>query len=166
MKTTAPLQLDIYFFDSLSIRVNPKGSLNYHLTEAQLDIDAEYCLNTEDPTKHKVILTVRNRPEDPSSATYLFSATVIGIFTISNPSDQNSLPHVVVTGSSMLFGAIREMLLTLTGRGPFPNLILPTVSSKLFIELFENQMKAQTKTPDSPKTRTIQKPRKARKKGS
>ena len=165
MKTTAPLQLDIYFFDSLSIRVNPKGSLNYRLTGEQLVIDAEYSLNTEDPTKQKVSLTVRNHPEDPS-ATYLFSATVIGIFTISDPSDQNSLPHVVVTGSSMLFGAIREMLLTLTGRGPFPNLILPTVSSKLFIELFENQMKIQTKTTDSPKTRTIKKPRKNQKKSS
>lgn len=165
MKTTAPLRLNLYFFDSLSIRVNPKGSLNYHLTEEQLDIDAEYCLNTEDPTKHKAILTVRNRPED-SSATYLFSATVIGIFTISAPAGQNSLPHVVVTGSSMLFGAIREMLLNLTGRGPFPNLILPTVSSRIFIELFENQMKNQTETPDSSKTGTIQKPRKNRKKNS
>ena len=164
MKTTAPLRLDVYFFDSLSIRVNPKGSLNYQLTEDQLLIDAKYCLNTEDPTKHKVTLTVQNRPEN-SSATYLFSATVIGIFTIPNPADQNSLPHVVVTGSSMLFGGIREMLLNLTGRGPFPNLILPTVSSRIFIELFEEQTKNQTAAPDSPKPGTIQKPRKNRKKG-
>ena len=164
MKTTAPLRLDIYFFDSLSIKVNPKGSLNYHLTEEQLVIDAEYSLNMEDPTKHKVILTVQNRPKDPS-ATYLFSATVIGIFTISDPADQNSLPHVVVTGSSMLFGGIREMLLNLTGRGPFPTLLLPTVSSRIFIEIFEKQMENQKKTLDSSKTETIQKPRKNRKKG-
>ena len=165
MKTTAPLRLDIYFFDSLSIKVNPKGSLNYHLTEEQLVIDAEYSLNMEDPTKHKVILTVQNRPEDPS-ATYLFSATVIGIFTISDPADKNSLPHVVVTGSSMLFGGIREMLLNLTGRGPFPNLLLPTVSSRIFIEIFEKQMEHQKKTLDAPKTETTQKPRKNRKKDS
>lgn len=165
MKTTAPLRLDIYFFDSLSIKVNPKGRLNYHLTEEQLVIDAEYSLNMEDPTKHKVILTVKNRPEDPS-ATYLFSATVIGIFTVSDPADQNSLPHVVVTGSSMLFGGIREMLLNLTGRGPFPTLILPTVSSRIFIELFEEQTKNQTAVPDFPKSGTVQKPRKNRKKGS
>ena len=165
MKTTAPLRLDIYFFDSLSIKVNPKGSLNYHLTEEQLVIDAEYSLNMEDPTKHKVILTVQNRPEDPS-ATYLFSATVIGIFTISDPADQNSLPHVVVTGSSMLFGGIREMLLNLTGRGPFPTLLLPTVSSRIFIEIFEKQMENQKKTLNASKTETIQKPRKNRKKDS
>lgn len=164
MKTTAPLRLDIYFFDSLSIKVNPKGNLNYQLTEDQLVIDAEYSLNMEDPTKHKVTLIVRNRPEDPS-ATYLFSATVIGIFTISDPADQNSLPHVVVTGSSMLFGGIREMLLNLTGRGPFPNLLLPTVSSRIFIEIFEKQMKDQTEIRDSQNTGTSSKPRKIRRKG-
>ena len=165
MKTTAPLRLDIYFFDSLSIKVNPKGNLNYQLTEDQLVIDAEYSLNMEDPTKHKVTLIVRNRPEDPS-ATYLFFATVIGIFTISDPADQNSLPHVVVTGSSMLFGGIREMLLNLTGRGPFPTLLLPTVSSRIFIEIFEKQMENQKKTLNASKTETIQKPRKNRKKDS
>ena len=65
----------------------------------------------------------------------------------------------------MLFGGIREMLLNLTGRGPFPTLLLPTVSSSIFIDIFGKQMENQKKTLDAPKTEIIQKPRKIRKKG-
>ena len=135
-QTTAPLQLDAYFFDSLSVKTNPKGDPGYRLSEDELVIKVRYGMRKDDPTKHKVEMTVRNDPKNPK-ATYWFSIIVLGFFTVPESPEAQTL--IVVTGSSMIFGVIREILLNITSRGPHPHLMLPTISSKVFVDIFSQE---------------------------
>jgi preprotein translocase subunit SecB len=65
---------------------------------------------------------------------YVGDVAVEGIFRANPESEGNRLSDflVLTNAASMLFGAVREMVLNLTSRGPWPAVMLTTVS---FIEM-------------------------------
>ena len=68
-------------------------------------------------------------PKDGSKPTYTGEVHAVGVFRVlvGVPSEEVA-KLVEVNGASLLFGAIRELVLNLSGRGPWPAVCLSTVS--------------------------------------
>lgn len=85
-----------------------------------------------DDNPHSFLLTLEIEcdPEDNSSFPYLFSFKVEGVFECNYSEDdlEERKKYVVCNGSSMLYGAVREVLITLTSRQKYGPLLLPTTS--------------------------------------
>jgi preprotein translocase subunit SecB len=71
---------------------------------------------------------------------YMFKVALVGFFAcrdgFATPADEE--PFVRVNGSSMLYGAAREVIRSLTSRGPWGELFIPGIS------FYDNKAKTQT----------------------
>ncbi|MDR1490847.1 MAG: hypothetical protein LBS65_10290 [Desulfovibrio sp.] len=68
--------------------------------------------------------------KDDLPLAYNVSITTVGLVEV-NPSVpvEKHLWHAIIYGASLLYGAVREYLYTLTLKGPLPPIYLPTTSS-------------------------------------
>lgn len=82
---------------------------------------------TDKPGETLVCLSLRKGSESGSAkSTYFFEIEVIGIFSLEKKcSDQNIIR---INAPSILLGAVREQLYTLTGRFPLNAFMLPSAS--------------------------------------
>lgn len=75
-------------------------------------------------------MTISQKPKEGVNFPYKFDLTLIGFFACNNgfatPADEEQF--VRVNGSSMLYGAAREMIRSLTCHGPFGELFIPSIS--------------------------------------
>jgi preprotein translocase subunit SecB len=121
------LLLERYFFTRIEVRPNtdakPEGT--YSVTTAGNVARAE-----DDPSRYQVTLIVTVGPDTASPAMAYYSGVVevVGFFRIAEgyPDDPGKL--VTISGSSLLYGAVREMFSNLTARGPWPMISLPTMN--------------------------------------
>lgn len=110
-----------------------------------LDVDRKIYQAEEDSRRWVVLMTVKiGQEEEHKSPPYVGSVLARGIYEVhsKHPGDPDRL--VRITGSSMLYGAVREMLATFTARGPHGLMTLPSVS------FFEDESKP--KKPAKKKT--------------
>lgn len=86
-------------------------------------------------TKWLVRLDVQFMPEtDAGSAPYIGEIAVVGIFSL--PADfqkEKASDMVHMNGGAILFGAVRELLSTITARGIHGAIMLPTVDARCFL---------------------------------
>jgi len=84
----------------------------------------------EDPQSYQLTLTI-DIEQDPASTEkphYTGSFEIVGFFAIA-PSFKGDPDRLVqISGASLLYGAVREMVCNLTARGPWPILCLPTIN--------------------------------------
>lgn len=79
--------------------------------------------------RYRIDLIIRLLPEGDKSSSYTGVVEVSGFFRIVGPISPDKQDQLVtVNGCSMLFGMAREMVSNVTARGPWPMLVLPTVS--------------------------------------
>ncbi|BAK10838.1 hypothetical protein PAJ_0758 [Pantoea ananatis AJ13355] len=84
----------------------------------------------ENPNNFLLSLDVECVPEESSSFPYVFKFRVEGIFECSFPENdtEERKRFVVSNGSTMLYGAVREVLINLTSRQKYGPVLLPTTS--------------------------------------
>jgi preprotein translocase subunit SecB len=76
-----------------------------------------------------VVLKVSCTPLEKNHCSYYFDLELVGFFeTYSELSEEMAADIINVNGPSTLYGAARELVLLITGRGPFPPVSLPAVS--------------------------------------
>ena len=124
----SPLQLKQYWLSSLSVSTNPQFDPS---GEAQLKIEsnAQRTPNAHDPKEWKVDLRVQSKVEDPKSFPYNFSLEITGVFGFATDVPAESREKIIAAnGPALLYGALREILVSVTSRGPFSPVILPTVT--------------------------------------
>lgn len=79
--------------------------------------------------RFQVTVTVKLIPESDTPAAYAGTLEAQGFFAVAEAVPTEHVERLaIVHGSTLLFGMIREMLCTVTARGPWPMFVLPTAS--------------------------------------
>lgn len=135
----SPLQVKHYHFTELSVMARldidieklDYGSEPYPpIEEAKIRTDISLGEpDDSDPHQFVVKLGISCGPDKDSSFPYLFSASLEGVFTIDHNGDLEERKRLVVcNGASILYGAAREQLLSLTARHKFGPMLLPAAN--------------------------------------
>lgn len=139
MKPLSPLQLKHYHFKALSIRSMPDfdmdaadyGGTPYpHMKPER--IATRIILGTATDTQKQnflVELHLAYEPEPGELFPYTVHTEVEGIFELDSAEPQDEQKQIVaVNGASLLVGAIREQILSLTARHQYGPVLIPSLS--------------------------------------
>ena len=122
----SPLTLERHFFSKVEIDSHIDGHLgipNLFHCDAQLG-RAEGA-----GRRFQIILKLKLDSPPEKKATYTGEIHAVGLFRVAdNWPEENVNDLVQVNGCSILFGAIRELILNLTSRGPWPPVMLNSFS--------------------------------------
>lgn len=89
----------------------------------------ERTANAKDLKGWKVDLRIRNQNQDPKQFPYNFTIETSGIFEISDYIPIESRERIVAANApALLYDASREILAMVTSRGPYSQVVLPTVT--------------------------------------
>lgn len=121
------LQLKRHFFSKIELRPNQDSK-----TEGVNRIACGLAIGkaVEDPKSYQVTLTI-DLEQDPASKAkphYSGSFEIVGFFAVAPTFEGDPDRLVQISGASLLYGAVREMVCNLTARGPWPMLCLPTIN--------------------------------------
>lgn len=154
----APLQLLDYYMTSLSVRANPA----FH-PEKMVDLDYESIQVTHTVTLHSdqdsekvgsiwcIGLTIQQALPKEKNIPYGYDLNLMGYIAVHPDIQGESLTRVIHTnGPSMLFGVAREMIKSVTSKGPFAATVIPSTT-------FYSPAVVHTETPSKPSRRKISK---------
>lgn len=117
------LRLDRIVFQKVRVEATPNPILN---AECEINSCVNVYRNQDDITKWKVQLTLTLAGQN---APYTGEITAVGEYTVrGEQSEEASLNLVHVNGPAILYSAIREMVVNITGRGPHPAVLLPSIT--------------------------------------
>lgn len=132
MKPTASLiNCTNYFVTEMSLSssstYDPEKDSNLEL--ADLRVESDLSLVKPDEPLWAVALSVDQNVTAEKNAPYNFLVRLVGFFTIVEGVPKERIEKLLLTnGSSILFAAAREILRDMTSKGPYPPLLLPTLS--------------------------------------
>lgn len=144
----AQIQLTNYFVSELQFAAN-RG----------FDADAESTILVDDlqviptasprqdsPREWQITLRIALNAAPERNAPYTFLLEMIGFIHVDESvTDERVERFARINGTSLVFAAAREIIKAATSRGPFPPLLLPTVT-------FWEPKKEMMQTPDDPTT--------------
>ena|SRR5438874_12301643 len=140
----SPLLLERHVFKRVEIIASPKPDLGaQNLLNVQLS-----CAQAQTDLNRYLIglhLKFLPRPDSDKMPAYTGEISIEGEFQLAEglPADRQQV-MAIANGAGILFGAVREMLLNVTARGPWPPLMLKTLH---FIDMAK-EMVAQTKAKE------------------
>jgi preprotein translocase subunit SecB len=133
----SPLILKQHFVTNISVKASvPNFASTEELVKAMgsgmsnILTKVESAKNEENSRLWKVGLIVSCRPSAGTNfCPYLIDAELLGFFEVHPSVEDSAIEDLVVcNGPAILFGALRELVLLITGRGPMPAFSLPSVS--------------------------------------
>lgn len=126
------LQLSRYFLTAFNYSANSDFDLDKNPVFSFSDISVKHeqlLLNKEDLRNWQVTLKVEYHPSADNNAPYNFSAELVGLFRVSkNVEDDKINFYVKTNATSVLYSTLREIVYSMTAKGPYLALLLPTVS--------------------------------------
>jgi preprotein translocase subunit SecB len=127
MLTAPPLELRQYFFPYVEVGADAEYEPTEDTSEPNVEIKTSVA---RDEKNHafQVVVEILIEPENEKSRVpYSIHLVTVGLFTLKEdfPEKEKLLR---ITGASMLYSAAREFIITITSRGPWPPVIVPTVS--------------------------------------
>lgn len=128
----APLQLEGYFLTDLNCQANPqfKADKETKFNERDLEVASAVQPIKDRPNRWQVSLNIKLQPAPDANSPYSFCLSLVGVIYWVGPElPEDKVGTLLRTnGPSMLYGVAREMARDMTARGPFPPLVLPSVS--------------------------------------
>lgn len=129
----SPLQLEAYFLKELSFSIAdrletaPTRSPKSDNIGIKVGIDASP--RDDDPLKWRCELTVESAEEPESNPPYSFRITFVGFFRVAKGYPAERVELMARTNApALLYSAAREALVPITSRGPYPAVVLPSVT--------------------------------------
>jgi preprotein translocase subunit SecB len=146
----SPLQLKEHHFTNIRVRSIDGGKAD-GASSFKPTIWFDHVPNS--PNQWRIVLTIQCLNEDPAKP-YLYEADIMvqGIVEVNEgfPEDKKE-QLAIVNGLSILFSAVREMLLNITARSAYGGITLPTFS---FVNLVGEALKQKAEqakpTPAAP----------------
>lgn len=129
--TPIPLRLDEYFFTRIHVEANPEFTGESGAgSSVEVEPHTTLLKHQEDPTRYQVTVTVGElHTRDDAPLPYNLDVQAVGLFSVDSALVHDDIDRLVlVNGASMLYSALREHVLTVTGRGPWGAFQLPTQS--------------------------------------
>ena len=127
----AQIQLTNYFVSELQFAANRDFKLDSPSSVAAEDLQVTHHASSKGENKRQWQITLRialNASPD-SNSPYSFLVEMIGfIDVVESVSDDRIERFARINGTSLIFAAAREIIKAATSRGPFPPLLLPTVT--------------------------------------
>ncbi|MGD1084237.1 MAG: protein-export chaperone SecB [Verrucomicrobiota bacterium] len=151
MKALSPLQLQQHFFTHVSVHANVKGT-----PKGNLNLEPTFLMqkNAENERQWVLVLRVILKSNDPE-APFLYEADIgiQGLVEIheSFPAERRE-QVAAVNGLSLLYSAIREIVLNVTARSPNGPVCLPTLNFAEVVAEQEAQQKLSNRGSDSGQT--------------
>jgi preprotein translocase subunit SecB len=126
----APLQLEMHYFTKVMIEADPcfqpKNDEDQHFGVAT---KVDLMQHREDPRRWQVVLDIRTEAPEGKIIPYKVDLQAVGFFTVAPDFEEAKMPKLVhANGTAILYSSAREFLLTITGRGPWPAVYLPTTN--------------------------------------
>jgi preprotein translocase subunit SecB len=127
----SPLTLRDYFVTDLSFSVNrsfdPKKPPSMRLDD--LIIKRELSPRGDNPLHWSLTLRIQHQTSPDQNTPYSLALEMVGHIDIIEgfPEEKRHL-MLEINGASMLYGAAREIIRSVTSRGPFFQTVLPSVS--------------------------------------
>ena len=143
----AQIQLTNYFVSELQFVANRDFKLDTQSSIGADDLQVTHQVSTraENKRQWQVTLRIALNASPESNAPYSFLIEMIGFIDVADSvSDDRIERFARINGTSLVFAAAREIIKAATSRGPFPPLLLPTVT---FWEPKEESM-PPTENPD------------------
>ena len=128
---TSPLRLDDAFICEIELRSSEQGtSSSVKHSDVRVDAQPTYSRFINDPWKWKVELDVSFGGSEESPVPYEGRIACRGYFTLLDESmpEEKQCKVVAVNSASILYATAREAVASLTGRGEYGMLLLPSVS--------------------------------------
>ena len=124
------LLLENYFFTEMTFKSNPRIKLeDCKITADDLKVSVREC--HDEVSNRRWVFELRvDLPQIPArKLPYTFRLVLVGIFDVDEgyPKEKATL-LARVNGPSVLYSAAREAIATMTGRGPYPAILLPPVN--------------------------------------
>jgi len=128
-----PIKLEEYFFPVVQVVADPSAEEEDQGFKYKAEVSLSH---NEEEDLYQVAVEISSIPEGKDQKQhYTINLVVIGLFRVA--SDFPNIGKLLyVNGSSILYGAAREFLITITSRGPWEALRLPTHS---FLEQYESE---------------------------
>lgn len=143
----SPVQLKHHFFPRIQLQAIPGGKRE---NQPMINREVAYEPLPNKPKDWQIELKVKlESAEKINPFIYELDVHVIGIFELvaELPPEQGQ-QLIVVNGLSILYGAVREMVVNLTARSPFGAVLLPTIS---FTDIFNEVKPADAPAPPEAK---------------
>lgn len=126
----SPISCNSYFVSELKLSANnrydPEQPSN--LTLDDLEVENAIAPMGED-NAWLIVVSVEQKGAAAKNAPYDFAITVMGYFDIvEGVTQQRADQLLLINGSGILYGAAREILRDVTSKGPYQQLLLPTIS--------------------------------------
>lgn len=142
---TSPLQLEAYFVTDLHFSINKNFDAQKGAEIKDTDVSANFdmAINAENNRLCQLTLKLQFQPAAEANTPYRFTIEMLGAFRVLEVYPEEKQDRLLrVNGPSMLFGIAREIVRDITARGPYPALILPSVS------FFEPESLPEPKSPE------------------
>jgi preprotein translocase subunit SecB len=153
----SPLHLEGYHIAEFFFKLNesfqnktPFGSwTGYHYSadkswkveSTDFKIDADLYEKIDDASRIRYVLTISSASRK-DKVPYSFRISIVGYFHIDKSfPEKEAYLLIYASAPSLLYGAAREMLAMMTGRGPYPAVILPTAT------FYDDAVRAAKETP-------------------
>lgn len=133
----SPLQLASCYFTKVRVDAQAKAQAK-DFAGINLDVHTEaWKQNPENLRQWYVQLKVHLEAKEAVIPSYLAEVEAIGTFTVDDSWKEDLVERLVyINGSGILYSSIREMICTITARGFWPMLTLPSWSfSEMYKEL-------------------------------
>ena len=99
-----------------------------NFSESGLESVVKYGPAPHNPRLYFVKLEIKLLGTDTSQPPYLIDLEIVGTFSLPNTELPVNETLVECNGPAVLYGSIRELVMQITSRGPFPPIVLPTVN--------------------------------------
>jgi preprotein translocase subunit SecB len=134
-----PLRLDSYFFPVVQVVANPKYRNAEEQQEQPFRISPSVAKNGENGLYQVSVEISLLQEEKKSPVPYSIQLVAFGFFAV-QPDWPEPEKLLFINGSTILYAAAREFLITISSRGPWGAVTLPMVS---FLKMYQDMMEEQ-----------------------
>lgn len=122
----SPLELERYFFAKVQLEANTQGDPK---AGNQIQSQVQVGQAERDPLRYQVSLTLKLLAEEKGTPCYTGEFHAVGFFKVAEHWPEKQRIQLVETnGAALLYGSLRELIITLTARGPWPPVTLRSVT--------------------------------------
>lgn len=127
----SPLVLHDYYVAELTFSVNPEFASEQPTELCMDDLAVEQRLTPieKQDRQWQIALQIRQQVVPGKNTPYAFALVIVGLVEVVEGCPEEKRKSLVeINGASMMFGAAREIIRAITSRGPFQQILLPSVS--------------------------------------
>jgi preprotein translocase subunit SecB len=125
----SPLFLKNYFVTRLLVEANRTADLSKVEGQVNTTTQLQPAQHNENKRDWRVTLKISCTPTEPTMCCYLVEIELVGFFEVHKSINEKDIADLVIgNGPAILYGAAREIILLVTGRGPFPPFSLPSAT--------------------------------------